>query len=275
MSLRAARRRIERWAGGLGWPRPYYLLAPDMALTRLRDGHWLYVDPLDESVCHRLVARGDWEPWGHRIVRRLVRPGDAALDVGAHVGTYALTLARAVGPKGSVTAVEANPRLAGLLERSLRLNGHGQARLARAAASDRAGEATFGAARRFAGGGQLGLDGFAIAPDREVFTVPTARLDDLVEGTVRLIRMDIEGAEPLALLGAPRLLARPDVALFMEWDPIQMAPRRDPADFAAWLADQGFGFERVTRRSGLVPVAAADLAALPPGDLVIRRPGQA
>lgn len=274
MSLKGARRRIERWAGGLAWPRPYYPLSPDMALTRLRDGHWLYVDPLDESVCHRLVARGDWEPWGHRIVRRLARPGDTVLDVGAHVGTYALTLARAVGPKGSVTAVEANPRLADLLDRSIRMNGHDHVRLVRAAASDRAGETSFTVARRFAGGGQLGLEGVPVAPGRDAFAVPTVRLDDLVEGTARLIRLDIEGAEPLALAGAPRLLARPDVVLFMEWDTVQMAARRDPADFAAWLAAQGFGFQRVTRRAGLVPVAAADLPALPPGDLLIRRPGR-
>lgn len=243
-----------------------------MGLTRLRDGHWLYVDPLDEVVGHRLIVRGDWEPWGVGVARRLVRRGDAVLDVGAHMGVYALALARAVGAGGSVTAVEANPRLAALTEKSLRFNGHRHARVVSAAASDRAGEAEFTVSRRFGGGGHLALEHATLGEDSRRLTVPTARLDDLVEGTVRLIRLDAEGSEPLVLAGAPRLLARPDVILFMEWDPVQIASRTPPGDFARWLADQGFGFARVTRRGRVEPVGPDVLPGLPPGDLVLRRP---
>ncbi|GAQ88966.1 hypothetical protein KFL_004740060 [Klebsormidium nitens] len=52
-------------------------------------------------------------------VRALVRAGQNMVDVGACVGGYTALFARAVGPTGRVLAVEANPRLAGLLARSV------------------------------------------------------------------------------------------------------------------------------------------------------------
>ena len=44
------------------------------------------------------------------LLRRLVRPGMIALDVGAHVGYYTRLLARLTGAGGRVIAFEPHPR---------------------------------------------------------------------------------------------------------------------------------------------------------------------
>ena len=69
-----------------------------------------------EVMAHGLA----WEPDTAQLLAALLAPGDVAIDVGAHVGTNALAMARAVGDRGAVVAL-ANPANAGetaLLARS-------------------------------------------------------------------------------------------------------------------------------------------------------------
>ena len=57
---RGSKRVVER---NLATDRPYFYLGEGLALTRLKSGHYIYVDPLEESVCAHLIAHGTWEPW--------------------------------------------------------------------------------------------------------------------------------------------------------------------------------------------------------------------
>jgi FkbM family methyltransferase len=56
------------------------------------------------------------------VLRRWLSPGDCAIDIGAHGGDTALPLALAVGPTGTVLALEPNPYLFPVLERNAGLN---------------------------------------------------------------------------------------------------------------------------------------------------------
>ena len=104
--------------------RVYAYLGPDCALTQLTDGHFIYVDPYDESLSPHLIARGYWEQWVETVVHALVRPGSQVIEVGANLGYYTLKLARDVGPIGRVRSFEANPIIFRLLHRSVRFNGY-------------------------------------------------------------------------------------------------------------------------------------------------------
>ena len=58
-------------------------------------------------------------------------------------------MARLIGEEGSLLSFEANPDLAGLVERSIKFNGYaGRARLVAKAAADAPGELSFGVSRR-------------------------------------------------------------------------------------------------------------------------------
>jgi FkbM family methyltransferase len=55
-------------------------------------------------------------------LRGFLRPGDVALDIGAHTGDTALPMALAVGPQGMVFALEPNPYVFKVLEANAGLN---------------------------------------------------------------------------------------------------------------------------------------------------------
>ena len=75
---------------------------------------------LDDYVQRKIWYRS-FEPVTARALRRLLRPGDVALDVGANVGFYTLLFASRVGPSGTVHAFE--PVNGEKLEANLELSG--------------------------------------------------------------------------------------------------------------------------------------------------------
>jgi FkbM family methyltransferase len=154
------------------------------------------------------MACGLYELDTLRVIRRLLRPGMHFVDVGANIGYFTLAAARLVGPAGRVDAVEPDPLNRSRLEEHLQANGAmAQVRVRAAAASDAPGTVTL---YHPTGGGHnhgeasiiAGVAGEAV----ETYSVPAARLDELVEGGPDLVKMDIEGAELRAIGGTTRLL---------------------------------------------------------------------
>lgn len=252
--------------------RQYFFLGEGIGLTRLKCGHYIYVDPLEESVCACLIAHGEWEANVRDVVLKLVQPGDDVLEVGGHVGYYTLGMARRVGATGTVTTFEANPRLAALARRSVRLNGYGaRVDIRQQAVADKAGPVRFVVSRQFAGGGHLYVWDNAFGGDTEVIDAEGVCIDDLDLPDIKFIRIDAEGSEPLILRGAERILRRPDILMCIEWDVLQMRYRADPEIFVDWLVELGFQFWRIEKNSRLVSVPAGDLTNLPPCDLIVAR----
>src|SRR5687768_16651957 len=81
-------------------------------------------DLLDLITPYVLREQEDWFEDELRFLRRLLQPGDAVIDIGASYGVYALSMARAVGPSGSVLAFEPSSATARLLEESVATNGY-------------------------------------------------------------------------------------------------------------------------------------------------------
>ncbi|CAN5337205.1 hypothetical protein BH09PSE2_BH09PSE2_05640 [soil metagenome] len=252
----------------------FALLSPEAALVTLHDGHFLYVDPQDDSVSAHLIARGVWEFWVEQAVRGLVRPGDRIVEVGANVGYFTVLMASLIGPTGRITSFEANPLLAELVRRSLSLNGYLDRVDVRAeAASDTIGVLDFVTCRKSNGGGHILQGGGDFGTDTIHVRAPSTTLDEAFPtGSVDLIRIDAEGAEPLVFRGARGLIARsPNLRICMEWDVVQMGARVPIPELIALFQEEGFRFWRIKKDFGLEEVKPGDLAALPHSDLVLSR----
>jgi FkbM family methyltransferase len=250
-------------------------LDPETVLCRILGRYKLLVDSRDIGLAPHLMLDGFWESWCTEFMLRRIRPGMVAWDVGANLGYFAVLMADLVGPQGSVLAIEPNPRMALLCERSLALNGFRQtARVERLAVSDLGGlTLRFRAAAsdpkngRFSSGGALPADG-----DVAEFAVRTARLDDLTTGSVDFLKMDVEGAEEQAWAGMQGLLDRsPGITLLMEFNALRCrTPEATLQAIAARFPLRELHLDGVVR-----PVAAADIIPREEDTLLVLTQGAA
>lgn len=253
----------------------YAYLGGDRAVTRTHDGRVLLLDTRDLGMTPHIALSGTWERAVEDTVVRLLRPGAAVVEVGANLGYHTLAMAGAVGPGGRVHAFEPNPRLLPLLAASVALNGfEARVRIHAAAAAEAPGTTQLLVHPDHAGSGHLAVPGGAPGYD-ERHEVALVRIDDAIGPDLPaadLIRLDCEGAEPLALRGAEALIRRsPALVIVTEWSVAMMQARADVPGFVAWL--QSLGFARAWRieAEGHTPLDIAALPGLPHCEIVLAR----
>jgi FkbM family methyltransferase len=139
------------------------------------------------------------------VAQRFVKRGDVVADIGAHVGLLTRPLARIVGREGCVYAFEPDPTLFSMLEYNT--GALPQVRVQRLAISDRTHTATFHLHPT------SGMSNSLVNAweDSSPIEVQCASFDDWVLrnslSDIRLIKIDVEGAEPLVLRGMRHTLS--------------------------------------------------------------------
>jgi FkbM family methyltransferase len=204
----------------------------------------------------------DFARGGTRSYRRLLaaslRQGMTVIDGGAHIGVYTLIAARGVGPTGRVIAFEPDPYNRAALEANVRRAAATNVEIAAEGLADAPGRATFHQS--------LGTISSSIAertdrgPSRTIDVELTSIDSELPRApSSLLVKLNVEGAEPLVLSGMRRTLAEcGEIVLFVEMNPEALrAAGSGPAELVAEL--EGYGFEV----HGIDPVDES-LRPLPP-----------
>lgn len=213
----------------------------------LVDGHMMFLSGrhAPSLAFVTTLIRGHYEADAKALMQGLVREGMTVFDVGAHVGHYTLMAAKLVGPRGRVYAFEPEPDNYAILAKNVALNGYANVICVPKAISDRTGVLTFYLSHQ-------GNDRHSIvgSPDASAHVsrceVPAITLDQFSASIgwprVDVIKMDIEGAEPMAIAGMAQLLRRSgDLNLIIEFAPeILRAGGTDPSAFLATLTSLGF-----------------------------------
>lgn len=127
--------------------------------------------------------------------------GGVFIDVGANVGTYAMALARHVGPAGKVIAIEPHPVTHARLAFNRTASDFGQVILVAAAAGPADGELMIET-----DGDNLGASHIVSGePGSGAFKVPSLRLQRILEDAsvthVDTLKIDVEGFEDRVLTG--------------------------------------------------------------------------
>lgn len=211
-------------------------------------GHVLRFVPGTRPVKLRYASSENWvnryDALQIRYLTETLRPGDVALDIGAHHGQDALIMAALCGAEGRVAAFEPDPYARSVMEQNFRLNpGTRTPRIEAIACSDRAGSATL-----YSRGGNANS---ALVPSQlehqtgenlEGFDVPTVAIDDWIASSgwpsPRLVKIDTEGAEIAILKGAKALIAS-DAIIVCELHPYAWPSFGDTWDDLAGLAAAG------------------------------------
>jgi FkbM family methyltransferase len=168
---------------------------------------------LSESL-HRDYYFGLCDRLELRLLKRVLARGGDFVDVGAHVGMYAVCTARKID--GRVLALEPNPAAFAQLEHNVSLNGCRNVITEPLAASDHPGYATLRVPRH--GDSSWSSLAEGRVQDVDAVEVETTTLDDEVaRHGIRpaAVKIDVEGCEPAVLRGACDVLERRP-ALFIE-----------------------------------------------------------
>ena len=215
--------------------------------------------PLDLSIgFHRYVYYGIYEGEFVAHLHRCLRPGDVFIDPGTNIGYISAVAASLVGPSGKVIALEpsriCHDRLSAYLIAP-------NIELLNAAIHARSGSARFFDTPRVLERGFACLAEVEEPEDGTGYEVPAWSVDDLCADrgidAVRYLKLDVEGAELMALQGAARMLGAAAIDYVLvetEFD--------DPisAEIDALLTGHGYRAHRPDARGTLHPISIAGQA---------------
>jgi FkbM family methyltransferase len=190
-------------------------------IVREVEGHKIYMDLGGKGPDLQLYLCGSYddEKFEVDLFKKAVKKDMVVIDVGAHIGYYALTAARQVGPSGKVFAFEPDPHNYELFQKSILSSGYRNITAVNKAVSNRSGSSKLFINPDSSGDRRI----FNSADDRNAITIDTVALDDFFkenELKVDILKMDIEGAELAAFQGMSRLIKKsPHMKVFSEFYP--------------------------------------------------------
>jgi FkbM family methyltransferase len=144
------------------------------------------------------------------FLRRNLRIGETAIDVGANIGNVALALAAAVGPSGKVLAIEPHPRIFSYLKANIAHNGFHQIEAVNCALGAENSTVSIKDGR------DDDQNSVSTGFDRSApIVVPLRRLDEVAPpGAISLLKVDVEGFEYFVFSGAESALRRTRMVYF-------------------------------------------------------------
>lgn len=182
------------------------------------------VGPEFDYTSFMLRLFGNLEPKTGSFILSNMKAGETFLDIGSNLGYFALLIASKV-QQAQVVAFEPNPPVELCLSESVQKNGLGdRMKVVRKAVSNKLGTVSFAVDTINSGHSRIAT----VATGADLIQVDAVIFDEWVKAhplasRVGCIKMDIEGAEVLALQGMPELLAKHRPALCIEGYDNQLA----------------------------------------------------
>lgn len=225
---------IGKHFGGIRPRRVYHWLArrghtaADFRWVRNRWGYRLNLSPhffLDRQI----ISFGEYDPILHRLIQKYVLPGMICMDIGANIGEMTLHMAKRVGETGKVFAFEPVTFVRDRLIENIKMNNAEEIiHVSGFALSNMDGNAEIAYADPMTENQGMGS---LVNKENEVVAytenVKTIKLDTFVDDNninrIDIIKLDIQGAEPMALEGARNVLNRFSPIMFIEISPSDLA----------------------------------------------------
>jgi FkbM family methyltransferase len=234
----------------------------DIVTSQLENGMTIYLDREDGAVSRPLLS-GDYEAHLVPTFRQFCHPGMTVVDVGANVGLYTMLASGLVGSSGRVVAVEPSSENCRLILLSVDANHLANVELFPVALDRERGWSNLSA--HFGSNGGLVADDPASLASGWSEIVPTFPLDDLVQGQVHFLKIDVEGAEGRVVAGAQGILetSRPVVATELSLEMLPRVSGISGEEYLDGFEALGYRISLLNRETGQVdpPVKATQLLA--------------
>lgn len=171
----------------------------------------------DDYVGRAVFFFGDLDPKLSWVMKKVLKPGDQFIDVGANIGLLTLLGSKLVGPSGKVLAIEPQPRAYSCLQNALVSNEVSNVSLGLYGVGSEPGDL-----RLHVPSGNMGGASFRHVPSNEadVVDVKVTTLSEAAKDSgcerARLVKLDVEGFEAEVIEGAKEVWAKtpPEVVIF-------------------------------------------------------------
>ncbi len=193
-----------------------------------------------------------------RELQSSIQPGDIAVDVGAHKGSYLYWLSRAAAP-GRVFAFEPQPMLAEYLRTQCAAAGLKNVVVEAAGVSDHSGHLTLHVPSQTVSQGASFEGAILEQSECRSYSVPVVTLDEYFQSRaqrIAAIKIDAEGHEFSVLRGAQKILTQDAPCLTVECEARHLK-QRSVSDVLQYLESLGFQGSFV-HRGQLRPIAEFD-----------------
>lgn len=227
---------------------PSSLPSPILCRDRWRDFS-VEIRSAADIIERHILFQGYFEYQESLFIRRLLKPGDLFVDIGANIGWHSMLAAARVGSTGRVVAFEPATQAFLRLTRNIDLNRFTQIEAFHFGLSDRDAvfdiypceEANSGANSLYGAG--TPIERVQVRPGDEV-------VNELGISAIDLCKIDVEGAELDVLAGLTETLRKRLIrALMIEINPESLTRAGRSADeLIAMLAGHGFQLHEVRSR---------------------------
>ncbi len=214
-------------------------------------GMSLFLNPHD-TVVSGAIFFGVYEPFEVSLFRAYLKPGMTVLDIGANLGYYTVIAAARVGASGRVIAVEPDKDNQYFLQKNVTENGLSHVTVVPVAVAATEGEAVLYMSSDNKGDHRV----YPVEGSRQQQQIHTTTIDALMTQFdlthVDVIKMDIQGAEGLALQGMQELLSKTaSMAIFTEfWPEGLQKTGQDPLLFLQTFLSHGFVLLSINEEKG-------------------------
>lgn len=222
----------------------------------LETDEWKLMLDRDDVAMSGYLALGSYEPETVNLFKNSIREGATVVDIGTNIGYYSIIAGKKVGSGGKVFSYEPNQGSFSRLQQNIQINNFKNITPVNIALSDKPGERLlfFGdnkCTHSFADNRKTGKNEL----------VKTDTLDNSLKKyglpKINVIKMDIEGAEILALEGMIETIERsPGLIIFTELYP-KAIKRLDksPIDFLKRLKELNFSISIIDEdKKRLIPL---------------------
>ena len=211
-------------------------------------GHEMYLDSSDSL---RLSTNGVFEPYTTEVIKQNISNGDLVMDIGANIGYFTLIMAKGIRENGKVFSFEPEPKNFELLKKNVEINNYSNVILEKKAIGNKTGIAKLYLADRknniFHSGMHRIFRSDLVSQISNPVSINIIKLDDYLQDLkfikkIRLIKIDVEGAEFDVLKGMNKILdENKEIEIVMEFSSENLEDYGSNAyDVVNFLMNKGF-----------------------------------
>ncbi|VVP12571.1 FkbM family methyltransferase [Pseudomonas fluorescens] len=208
----------------------------------------------DHALIATLLEAGELEPGTRQLIKKILKPGDVYIDVGANIGIHMLAAAQAMQGSGTIIGFEPFGPTKALIDKTMWINGFSSiTETHQLAVSNKSGSQPLNLGATSGHHSLFKLDTPAALAKPPV-QVDLISLDEIIDPgqMIHLLKIDAEGAELDVIEGAKRLLkSNPQIKLIVELGLSHL--ERTGHSVEDWLekfSELGFDYQVINANTG-------------------------